>query len=432
MNEIGLREERIMYDCIVLGAGITGVTTAYQLARAGKKVCVIERQPESAMETTYANGGQISVSHAEPWAHPGALMQVLKWLAQKESPLYFSPHLDWRQWAWLAQWLWQCRASAADRNTVRIVAIAMRSRELYREVRACEGIEYQERSLGILHFYRDKKEYENARRVAELMTKYGCKRIPVTKEEIDALEPTLAPHCDIVGGTYTKDDESGNARLFTQALAGVCETKFGVHFRYGTLIDDLIPRDGNIDEVSIREAGGVKMPLRAQDFVLCMGSYSPLIAQRLGIFLNIYPAKGYSISVPLNSRNETSAPKVSLTDDENKLVFSNLHAHLRVAGTAELAGWNTALSYHRVRPIVEKAAGLFPGVFADLDYRDERSVREHLNPWTGLRPATPSNVPYCGRSRKYPNLWFNTGHGTLGWTMGMGTAEMIVKMMLGR
>jgi D-amino-acid dehydrogenase len=213
-------------------------------------------------------------------------------------------------------------------------------------------------------------------------------------------------------------------------LAGVCEKKYGVHFRYRTPIEDLLPGSGKIDEVRVTESDGKKTPISAGDFVLCLGSYSPLIAQRLGIFLNIYPAKGYSISVPLTSANETYAPKVSLTDDENKLVFSNLESHLRVAGTAELAGWNTALSYYRVRPIVEKSAELFPDVFSHFDYRDESYVMEHLNPWTGLRPATPSNVPYCGRSAKFSNLWFNTGHGTLGWTMGMGTAEMVAKMII--
>ena len=419
-----------MYDVVILGAGITGVTTAYQLAKAGRSVCVIERQPGAALETTYANGGQISVSHAEPWAHPGAPLQVLKWLAKRDSPLYFSPRPDWRQWAWLAGWLWQCRRSAADSNTVEIVKIAMRSRELYREVRAHEGIEYRQKSLGILHFYHDSKEYGKALRVAELMTRYGCVRTPVTKADIDALEPALAQRDDIVGGTYTKDDESGDARVFTQALAAICEAKYAVHFRYGTTVDDLLRGSGKIDEVIVREPDGNKGSIPAGNFVLCMGSYSPLLAQRLGIFLNLYPTKGYSISVPLGSANEAYAPKVSLTDDENKLVFSNLESHLRVAGTAELAGWNTALSYHRVRPIVEKSAELFPGVFSGMDYHNERYVMDHLHPWTGLRPTTPSNIPYAGRSGKYSNLWFNTGHGTLGWTMGMGTAERVAKMIL--
>jgi D-amino-acid dehydrogenase len=153
------------------------------------------------------------------------------------------------------------------------------------------------------------------------------------------------------------------------------------------------------------------------------------MAQRLGIFLNIYPAKGYSISVPLDRSNEKYAPRVSLTDDENKLVFSNLETHLRIAGTAELAGWNTSLPYHRIKPIVEKSVELFPDLFSRMNYRDPDWVVSHLNAWTGLRPATPSNLPYVGRSPKLRNLWFNTGHGTLGWTMGMGTAEMLVKML---
>lgn len=418
------------FDAIVLGAGIAGVTTAYLLAKEGRSVQVIDRRSNAALETTYANGGQISVSHAKPWAHPGAPMQVLRWLAKKESPLYFIPRPDWRQWAWLAGWLWQCRRSAADRNTIKIVNIALRSRELYRKTREAESIEYAHKPLGILHFYRVREEFENARRVAGLMSRHGCRRLVVTKEEIDAIEPALAQSRDIIGGTFTEDDESGDARRFTQALAGICETKFGVRFLYGTSIDDLVVSEGEVKAVKItRQSDGSRGTSYAGDFILCMGPYSPLIAQRLGFFLNIYPAKGYSISVPLDESNERFAPKVSLTDDENKLVFSNLETHLRVAGTAELAGWNTLLPYHRIKPIVEKAADLFPDLFSKMNYLDPDWVMGHLNPWTGLRPATPSNVPYVGRSNKFRNLWLNTGHGTLGWTMGMGTAELLAKMM---
>ncbi|MFZ2446354.1 MAG: D-amino acid dehydrogenase [Syntrophobacteraceae bacterium] len=418
-----------MSDVIVLGAGIAGVTTAYLLAREGKQVLVIDRRPDAALETTYANGGQISVSHAEPWAHPGAPLQVLKWLAEKESPLYFSPRLDWRQWVWLAAWLWQCRGSATDRNTVQIVNIALRSRELYREVREAEGIQYRLKSLGILHFYRVKKEFEDACRVADLMSRYGCKRQPVTKREIDGLEPALARSHDIIGGTFTEEDESGDARLFTQALARICEIKYGVRFLFGTRIDDLVPSGAEVKEVMVTRNDGAKESLPAEDFILCMGPYSPLLAQRLGIFLDIYPAKGYSISVPLDESNKEYAPKVSLTDDENKLVFSNLETHLRIAGTAELAGWDTTLPYHRIKPLVEKSVGLFPGVFSHMNL-DPNSVMKRFDPWTCLRPSTPSNVPYVGRSAKLRNLWLNTGHGTLGWTMGMGTAEMVTKMIV--
>ncbi len=418
-----------MYDAIVLGAGITGVTSAYLLAKQGKKVCVIERQPGAALETTFANGGQISVSHAEPWAHPGAPFQVLKWLAQKESPLYFSPRPDWKQWAWLAQWLLECRKSAAESNTIRIVNIALRSRELYRKVREDEGIEYQHKSLGILHFYRSREEFTVAGRVAELMTRYGCERIPVTKAEIDRIEPALSQNAAIVGGTYTREDESGNARLFTRALADICATKYGVRFLYGTSVERLTTREGRIDGAIAIGPDNTPERHSARNYVLCLGSYSPLLVLKLGIFLNIYPAKGYSVSVPLDDANREYAPKVSLTDDENKLVFSNLDTHLRIAGTAELAGWSTILSYHRIKPIVEKSAELFPGVFKGMDYSNKDFVMQSLNPWTGLRPATPSNVPYVGRSKKFSNLWLNTGHGTLGWTMGMGTADILARLM---
>ena len=420
-----------MPDVLILGAGITGVATAYLLAREGLEVRVIDRGAAPALETTYANGGQISVSHAEPWAHPGAPEQVLKWLAQKESPLYFSPRLDWRQWAWLVSWLWQCRKPAADRNTLQIMKIALRSRELYRQVREAEKIDYAQKSLGILHFYRNPAEFENARRVAALMTENGCRRRPVTKEEIDAIEPALARNRDIVGGTYTEEDESGDARRFTQALAGICEQKYGVRFLFGANVERLVSSAREIRQARVTAADGAEEFIGARHFVLCLGSWSPFMAQKLGIFLNIYPAKGYSISTPLDATNRGHAPQVSLTDDENKIVYSNLQTHLRVAGTAELTGWDGSLHYHRIRPLVEKAAELFPAVFSNMDYRNPRWVLANLAPWSGLRPSTPSNLPYVGNRPEFRNLWLNTGHGTLGWTMGMATAEMVADRIRG-
>ena len=418
-------------DALVLGAGITGVATAYFLARAGLDVLVIDRRAAPALETTYANGGQISVSHAEPWAHPGALEQVLKWLTEKESPLYFSPRLDWRQWVWLVAWVWQCRKSAADRNTLEIMKIALRSRELYRQVRQAEKIDYAQKSLGILHFYRKPGEFENARRVAELMSENGCRRRPVTKVEIDSIEPALAQNRDIIGGTYTEDDESGDARRFTQALAGICEQRYRVRFLFGATIESLVSSGNDIYEAQIAATDGSKDFIRARHFVLCLGSWSPFMAWKLGIFLNIYPAKGYSISTPLDRTNGRYAPRVSLTDDENKIVYSNLETHLRVAGTAELAGWDGSLHYHRIGPLVEKAAELFPDVFSDMDFRNPHWVLANLHPWSGLRPSTPSNLPYVGRRPEFRNLWLNTGHGTLGWTLGMATAEMVAEMITG-
>ncbi len=420
-----------MPDALVLGAGISGVASAYFLARAGLDVLVIDRRAAPALETTYANGGQISVSHAEPWAHPGAPQQVLKWLTEKESPLYFSPRLDRRQWVWLAAWLWQCRKPAADRNTLQIMKIALRSRELYREVRQAEKIDYAQKSLGILHFYRNHDEFENAKRVAELMSENGCRRRPVTKEEIDSIEPALAQNRDIIGGTYTEDDESGDARRFTQALARICEQRYRVRFLFNTNIESLVSSGNEIYAAQIAANDGSKDLIRARHFVLGLGPWSPFMAQKLGIFLNIYPAKGYSISTPLDPTNVRYAPRVSLTDDENKIVYSNLETHLRVAGTAELAGWDSSLHYHRIRPLVEKAAELFPGVFSNMDFRDPQWVLANLNPWTGLRPTTPSNLPYVGKRPEFRNLWLNTGHGTLGWTLGMGTAKMVAEMING-
>jgi D-amino-acid dehydrogenase len=407
------------FDVVVLGAGVVGINSAYWLARAGKSVCVVDRQPAAGLETSFANGGQISVSHAEPWANPSAPLKVLKWLFKDDAPLLFRPRADIHQWLWIARFLVDCLPHRADRHTTAIVKLATESRALLREVRAREKLSYDQRTAGILHFYRDQREFDAALPVAELMRKYGCNRVVVDRDKAIEIEPALEDNREsIVGATYTADDESGDAHKYTQALAQVCE-RMGVTFLYGSCavgLDAEANRGGSIRSVEVRTPAGYRS-IAARDTVVSLGSYSPKFLRPYGVSLRIYPAKGYSVTIPIEGGN--GAPVTSLTDDQYKLVYSNLGNRLRVAGTAELSGYSLHLNHRRCDAILDNVRRLFPrvGNFDKAQF------------WTGLRPTTPSNMPYLGRTRSLRNLWLNTGHGTLGWTMGAGSGKRIADMI---
>jgi D-amino-acid dehydrogenase len=404
------------FDVVVLGAGVIGINSAYWLARAGKNVCVVDRQPASGLETSFANGGQISVSHAEPWANPSAPLKVLKWLFDGDAPLLFRPRADIHQWLWIARFLVDCLPHRADRHTTEIVRLATESRALLREIRTRENLSYDQRTAGILHFYRDEREFAAALPVAELMRRYGCDRVVVDRDKVVEIEPAFADNRDsIVGATYTADDESGDALKYTQALAQVCE-RMGVTFLYDSRAVALDTNDKGVRSVELRTPAGYRS-IAARDIVVSLGSYSPKFLRPYGVSLCIYPAKGYSVTIPIEGSN--GAPVTSLTDDQYKLVYSNLGSRLRVAGTAELSGYSLSLNHRRCRAILENARKLFPraGNFAKPQF------------WTGLRPTTPSNMPYLGRTRSFRNLWLNTGHGTLGWTMGAGSGKRIADMI---
>jgi len=406
------------FDAVVLGAGVIGVSTAYWLARAGKSVCVIERQPAAALETSFANGGQISVSHAEPWANPSAPLKVLRWLFDGNAPLLFRPKLDFHQWFWIAKFLVDCLPSRASRHTREIVKLATTSKTLLKEISDREGIAYDRRTLGILHFYRDPREFEAAIPVADLMRQHGCNRRIITADEVVRIEPAFEERRDeIVGATYTAEDESGDARKYTQGLAQAC-IRIGVTFLYGSEVLALdVNRAGHeVKSVEVRTPDGYRS-IRGRDVVVSMGSYSAPFLRAYGVSLCIYPAKGYSITIPIGSDNH--APVVSLTDDQHKLVYSNFGDRLRVAGTAELSGYGLRLNAGRCHAILENVRNLFPRA-GDFDKPEF---------WAGLRPTTPSNLPYLGRTHAYQNLWLNTGHGTLGWTMGAGSGKRLSDMI---
>ncbi|WP_349342735.1 D-amino acid dehydrogenase [Marinobacter sp. MMG032] len=403
---------------LVLGAGVVGITTAWYLQKQGHQVTVVDRQNQAGVETSYANGGQISVSHAEPWANPSAPLKVLKWLTKPDAPLLFRPRLDPNQWRWALSFLGQCTSARAAHNIRQMVNLGTYSRSQLQALRKEAGIEYNHLEKGILHFYTNPAEFDGAIEPTRIMQDLGCDRQIIDADRAVELEPALKPIQNrIAGATYTSEDESGDARMFTQNLAKRC-AEAGVEFRYGTEILAFERAGERVLGVQTLHDGHHET-LRADAYVLSMGSFSAALARQLGIFLNIYPAKGYSITVPV--KNEEAAFQVSLTDDEYKLVFSRLGDRMRVAGTAELSGYSRKLNYTRCRAIVRRTAEVMP----EAGYWDQAEF------WTGLRPATPSNVPYIGKSH-FANLYLNTGHGTLGWTHSCGSAAALADIIDGR
>ncbi|MDO9216506.1 MAG: D-amino acid dehydrogenase [Lacisediminimonas sp.] len=403
----------------VLGAGVTGITSAWFLRQAGHEVTVVDRQPGAGLETSFANGGQISVSHAEPWANPGAPLKVLKWLAREDAPLLFRLRPDLNQWLWGLQFLRECTPARTRHNIRQMVNLGLYSRATLQQLRRDTGIDYQQKTEGILHFYTSEKEYADAQGPAAVMREYGCELDMKTPDQCVAIEPALAAcRAQIVGGSMTPSDESGDAHAFTRQLAALCAAR-GVEFLYNTRIVGARKEGDALKAVQIANADGVVRELTSDAYLMCLGSYSAQWARLLGQTLRIYPAKGYSVTLPVI--NEAASYNVSLTDDEYKLVFSRFGDRLRIAGTAELNGYSTELNLVRCEAIVRRVRQLFP------DMTDGQNAQY----WTGLRPATPSNVPYIGRS-KTSNLFLNTGHGTLGWTHSCGSAAAIADIVSGR
>ncbi|WP_203300095.1 D-amino acid dehydrogenase [Marinobacter sediminum] len=402
----------------VLGAGVVGTTTAWYLQKQGHQVTVIDRQSNAGLETSFANGGQVSVSHAEPWANPSAPLKILKWLFRADAPLLFRPRLDLAQWRWALAFLRECTSARAAYNIRQMVNLGTYSRAQLQALRQEAGIEYDALSKGILHFYTNPQEFDGALKPTRIMQDLGCDRQIIDADRAVELEPALKPIRDqIAGATYTSQDESGDALKFTQNLARKC-AEAGVEFLYGTEILDFERAGDRILGVQVLKNGGHDI-FRADAYVLSLGSFSAPLARKIGLTLDIYPTKGYSITVPV--KNEDAAFKVSLTDDEYKLVYSRLGNRMRVAGTAEISGYSRDLNYTRCRAIVRRTAEVMP----EAGHWDQAQF------WTGLRPATPSNVPYIGKSH-LANLYLNTGHGTLGWTHSCGSAAALADIVAGR
>ena len=406
---------------MILGAGLSGVTTAWYLQQAGFRVTLVDRQPEAARETSFANGGQISISHPEPWANPGAPWQILRWLGRDDAPLKFRPTRDPAQWIWGARFLLECLPARAHRNTRAVAALATWSGRQLRELRAQLGLEYDQLERGILHLFYGAAEFAQAPERVRALSSFGIEARVCDKDECLAIEPALAAQAaTLAGGIYAPGDESGDAFRFTQALAAHVAADGATLFWDREIVRLRSAGSGDdIDGVEVRTADGALETLRADAYVVCLGSYGPRLLSALGERLPIYPVKGYSITAPV--ADPARAPSVSLTDESRRIVCSRLGSRLRIAGTAELNGFDTHVRPERIAGILAWAQSRFPGAI-DI----ERA--EH---WAGLRPATPGNVPLIGRGRR-ANLWFNTGHGTLGWTLSCGSAAALAELMCGR
>ena len=378
----------------VLGAGVIGVTTAWYLRQAGHEVQVLDRREGPGLETSFANGGQISADHAAPWAKPGVPLQALKWMLREDAPLLFRLRADPAQWRWAIQFLRNCTPARYKENASRLQQLGRYSRAQLQALRKETGLEYDQVSRGILVLYTGDRAFEA-----------GWK----TPEECIALEPAVASmKAQLVGGNHLAGDESGDAYKFTTGLAKLCEAN-GVEFRFGVSVESL----------SVQNANVTSPQFKADAYVVALGSYSPLLVRPLGIHLPIYPLKGYSVT--LSIKNEAAAWTTSLSDEAHKLVLSRLGDRLRIAGTAELNGYDTSINRVRCEAIVKRVMELFP------DAGDPSKATY----WAGLRPATPSNIPCIGAT-KYPNLFLNTGHGTLGWTHACGSGRILADLVSGR
>ena len=427
-----------MTHIAVLGAGVVGVTTAWYLRQAGFEVTVIERESAAGMQTSFANGGQISVSHATPWANPSTPMKALKWLFREDAPLLYRLRADKAQLKWALQFLQECRADKADANLVQMVRLGLYSRAALQQLRADIDIQYEQQTRRIMHLYTNQAEFDAAQAPTERMQALGVERHFIDINTAASLEPALYPIAhQLKGATYTSRDESGNAHLFTQQLAARC-VEAGVQFLYDTEIlalnADVHSKRPHVHSITIRPKGENAQTFSADSQVLALGSYSVALMKPLNIHLPIFPAKGYSATYQVNPRAPHLAPFISLIDDEFKLVTSRLGDKLRVAGTAEFNGYSTDLNATRCHAITQRVQQLFPkGIIAN-------SVQY----WTGLRPMTPSNVPLIGRAHRgqvrhgsqntaatFDNLWLNSGHGTLGWTHACGSAKALSVLIQG-
>ena len=401
-----------MTSIAIIGGGITGVTTAYALAQKGFTVTLFEKQRYAAMETSFANGGQLSASNAEVWTHHSTLVKGLKWMLKSDAPLLVNPKPSWHKLSWFMEFM--ASIPQYRNNTIETARLAIQAREHLFSWANQENIAFDLKKQGILHIYRDKKGFDHAGKVSALLAEGGLPRRAVTPQEMNAIEPTLAG--SYYGGYFTESDSTGDIHKFTVGLARACE-RLGVKFVFG---QDVVHTgaDGQVATVTTL-AEGQRVEHRFDSLVICAGVASRKFASQLGDRVNIYPVKGYSITVNLlDAQSRQAAPTVSLLDDETKLVTSRLgEDRFRVAGTAEFNGFNRDIRADRIKPLIDWVNTCFPGV----------STRQVV-PWAGLRPMMPNMMPRVGRGAK-ANVFYNTGHGHLGWTLSAATADMVSELI---
>jgi len=398
---------------LVLGSGLLGVVTAYELGKRGFEVTVLERNAESARETSYANGGQLSYTHAEPWASRAVLGKLLKWLFRSDAPLVFHPRADLDMIRWGVKFLSNCTTARANMNCVNLLRLGLYSKDTFDIIRQETGIVFDFYSRGILHIFSTDHDFDHSKKQYEFQAKFGSEHRVLTREQCLAIEPCLAATSrTIVGGIHAIQDEIGDTYNFCTALAKIAAERYGVKFEYGVTIKKLHAENKVITRVTTD-----KGDRSADGYVMAMGSYSPVLLKQVGIDVPIYPMKGYSITIDADE----FCPQSSITDQSHKVVYSRVGTRMRMAGTAEFAGYNTRINEKRIRPMVRAGKELFP----------QANWNQEIHKWACLRPSTPDGPPIMGRT-PLSNLFLNTGHGTLGWTQAAGSAVILADLMQGK
>ncbi len=397
---------------IVLGGGVVGTTSAYFLAKQGVDVTVIERQPDVAEETSFGNAGQVSPGYSTPWAAPQIPIKAVKWLFQKHAPLAIRPDGSAFQAAWMAQMLKNCTSDAYNTNKSRMVRVAEYSRDVLAQLREDTDIQYEQRTGGIIQLFRTAAQLDAVGADIEVLKDYGVDYQLLSMDELKLAEPALAyAKADLVGGLRLPNDETGDCNLFTKALSKLA-MDIGVKFLFNKNIERI---EKNGDKISGVVVDGEL--LSADSYVLALGSYSRGMAKSLELDLPVYPVKGYSLTVPII--DESRAPISSVLDETYKVAITRFDNRIRVGGMAELSGYNLALNPARRETLEMVTSSLFSG--GDLP---------QAKFWTGLRPMTPDSTPIIGAT-KFKNLFINTGHGTLGWTMSCGSGKLISDIVTG-
>lgn len=397
----------------VLGAGVIGVTTAYELAKNGHDITVIDRQPEAARECSFANGGQLSYAHAEPWANPGVFPKLFKWMFQDDAPLVLRFSRDPHMIRWGMLFLLNCLPARARRHSEVMLRLGLYSKKKMAELIAETNVEFHHLKNGILHVYSDQAAFDHARKQAEFQHSLGCVENVLTRAETIALEPALADTTvNLIGGIHAPVDESGDIHIFTRNLADYCAARFGTQFLFNKKLRR-IHKNGNAISHLEFEGGEPEFTSGFDAYVVAMGSWSPVYLRQLGLYVPIYPMKGYSISFDASE----FCPKVSLTDDAAKQVYSLLGNRMRVAGTAEFARYDESVRQVRIAPLIAGVKKFFPN-----------APMENLAEWACLRPSTPDGPPIVGKT-PLSNLYINAGSGTLGWTQAAGTARLLADVV---
>lgn len=396
---------------VILGAGVIGTASAYYLAKAGHEVTVIERQPAAALETSYANAGEVSPGYSAPWAGPGVPMKAVKWLMMKHSPLAIRPSLDPHMWRWVTQMLLNCTTKRYEINKGRMLRMAEYSRDTLQQLRADTGIHYDERTQGTLQLFRNEAQLEGSKFDTDILDRYGVPYEVLDKAACLRVEPALKNvQNKFVGALRLPGDETGDCFKFTQNLSKLAE-ELGVQFKYGVSVEKVLHEGDRI--TGVKTSTGT---MQADAYVLALGSYSSVMLRELGMKIPVYPIKGYSITVPIIDAQK--APESTVMDETYKIAITRLGDRIRVGGTAEITGYDLSLREERRATLVHSVTDLFPGGgdIAKAEF------------WTGLRPMTPDGTPIVGPT-PFRNLFLNTGHGTLGWTMACGSGRFIADVV---